>query len=344
MSMVDDDITSPEATAGVAPVSVIIRVPVEAVTVPSDHRQVDDDAVQSLADSMRIIGLKMPISIRTNRRTVFDQEIVERILVAGRHRLAAAEKLGWAEIDAIEQPDDEQARLWQIAENLHRKELTGIERAEQIAEWVELSEKRAGQVVQKSGGVGRPAGGVSEAARSLPVLGKTEEAWRKVVGRALQISGMTDEAKSAAREAGLADNQSALLAASVQPTTEGQLKKIQEIADRKKVGRRRPRRRRSPGHDTGTPTTKQTPHPEPGGDFDGLRKAFGDAGQDIKADHILVARDTESAHAQPAEYALIRIGNSLPAERRGELKKKLRDLQDEFNLQVQYTFLPRAPA
>ena len=43
------------------------------------------------------------------------------------------------------------ARLWEIAENLHRADLTVRGRVERIAEWVRLTEDKIGQLTQFSG-------------------------------------------------------------------------------------------------------------------------------------------------------------------------------------------------
>jgi hypothetical protein len=57
--------------------------------------------------------------------------------------LAAFKILGIEKIDCIVLDGDEvDGRLVEIAENLHRAELTAQERAEQIAEWVRLMETR----------------------------------------------------------------------------------------------------------------------------------------------------------------------------------------------------------
>ncbi len=69
-----------------------------------------------------------------------------------------------------------------------------------------------GQVGPKPQG-GRPEGGVRAAARELPVPGETEEARRHNVRRAVKIASLTPEAKQAAKDAALDDNQSALLKA-----------------------------------------------------------------------------------------------------------------------------------
>ncbi|WP_157898257.1 hypothetical protein [Yoonia vestfoldensis] len=85
------------------------------------------------------------------------------LLIAGRHRLAAAIKLKWESIDALQMPavdgdDGREAdgRLTEIAENLHRREISHIERAGLVAEWVRITGERiSGQVGHKIGR-GRP--------------------------------------------------------------------------------------------------------------------------------------------------------------------------------------------
>jgi hypothetical protein len=81
--------------------------------------------------------------------------------------------------------------------------------------------------------VGRPHGGIAQAARVLCVPGKTEEARRKSIERAMKIAEICPEAKDEAKRLGLEDNQSALLAiANVTP--EEQVAKAQERAARKR--------------------------------------------------------------------------------------------------------------
>ena len=182
---------------------------------------------------MKAIGLLQPILVVPRGGSGGGYE-----LVAGRHRLAAAKQLKWEGIDAIvlEGLADVDAKRAEIAENLYRAELTAAERAEHIAEWVRLTEAKAvsGQVVQKlssrgRAGEGRPESGISKAARELPVSGSTPEAKRKTVERALKIANdTTPEAKEAARTAGLADNQSALLKIADAPA-EAQVATVAEV-------------------------------------------------------------------------------------------------------------------
>lgn len=70
--------------------------------------------------------------------------------------------------------DENTARLWEISENLHRKDLTVDERSDQIAEWISLTEStlQPGQLApietKRIDGRGhRPESGISAASREL---------------------------------------------------------------------------------------------------------------------------------------------------------------------------------
>jgi hypothetical protein len=52
----------------------------------------------------------------------------------------------------------DQVRLWEIAENLHRAELSVLERSEHIAEWVRITDLISSQVVTNSKTEANPKG------------------------------------------------------------------------------------------------------------------------------------------------------------------------------------------
>lgn len=224
------------------------KVYTDCLTIPDRMRSLDQGKVDDLAKSMAAIGLQQPIS-------VWSPDENTAILVAGHHRFAAAVKLGWDEVDCIFlNMDATDRRLWEISENLHRSELTVQERSEHIAEWVRLTERKvSGQVAQKPQG-GRPEGGVSAASRELG-LERTD------VRRAVQIAGISEDAKEAARSAGLNDNQTALLEVARAPA-EQQVAKVEELRSRREVGR---------------PATKITVPRDPAGAAETLCRSFSDA-------------------------------------------------------------------
>lgn len=115
----------------------------------------------------------------------------------------------------------------EIAENLHRREITALERSELLAKWVRLTEerrkaeedKKAGEVAviprQVGGKRGRREGGIEKASRDLCVPAAN-------LRRSVKIAALSPAAKEAAKSVGLADNQSALLAAAKEQTPKNQ--------------------------------------------------------------------------------------------------------------------------
>jgi ParB-like chromosome segregation protein Spo0J len=207
-------------------------MPVDGIVVGKRFRQIDLEWVNALAQSISTVGLRTPITVRILPEILGADGVALQdvpVLVAGLHRLEAVKLLGWEDIDAfVVAGDDKDARLWEIAENLHRKDLTAQERAEQVAEWVKLTEDKAKAQVapsEKQHTGGRPNQGINEAVRDLGIE-------RTEAQRSMKIASMGPEAKEAARQHGLDDNQSALLAVAKAPPDQ-QVAKVQEIADQK---------------------------------------------------------------------------------------------------------------
>ena len=206
----------------------------DEIYVPDDRRALQPDKVADLAQSMKVLGLLSPIAVRWVRREVTLPNALTvkgaYHLVYGLHRLTAARQLGWTEIPcqilfsstaATEKPyapkmqgNDRQALMIEIAENLHRAELTALERSEHIAAWIKLVEENSqgsGEAEEISGeldrrAAGRPKGGRSAAAREIGI----SEADAR---RSERIAALPDEAKAEAKALGLDDNQVALLKA-----------------------------------------------------------------------------------------------------------------------------------
>ena len=183
---------------------------VENIKVPEHRaRGLDEATVARLAESLSRIGLQTPITVW--------QDDEWPTLVAGLHRLKAAERLGWKKVEVIYLEGDEQdARLWEISENLHRCDLSAVERAEHIAEWIHLTERMggateeaahpfppvagqgvSGQVVPKlsargRAGEGRPEGGIAAASRELGI-------GRKTALRAVKIAALPEGVREQAK-------------------------------------------------------------------------------------------------------------------------------------------------
>jgi ParB family chromosome partitioning protein len=190
---------------------IIMPLAIDDIAIPSGRREINQAAVKRLADSIDQIGLRHPITVRR-----FADKYT---LVAGLHRIEAHKKLGLEHIPAcIVSMSKAEARMWEIAENLHREDLTKLERAEQIEEWRKL----AAQLVQQDQHGGHNTRGQTATAEALGVS-HTE------VQRAEKIAHITDEAKEAAVEAGIDDNQSKLLEVA-REAPERQVAKVRELA------------------------------------------------------------------------------------------------------------------
>lgn len=171
--------------------------------------------------SIERAGLQSPPAVRILDKMVIDgeEEGSVPVLVYGHHRLEAAKRLGWRWIICLVlDVDDVDAELAEISENLHRAELTALERDEQLARWIELTtvkseipdgDAKPVQVAHVSGGRGNK-GGISAASRELGIE-------RTDAVRAVKVASLSPEAKAAAKEAGLDDNRSALLEAANRP-------------------------------------------------------------------------------------------------------------------------------
>jgi len=177
------------------------RVALSDITVPAHRaRGLDPVAVDRLAESIARLGLQTPITLR------YDQDADDILLVAGLHRLEAARKLGWETVPAIYTTvSHDEARMWEIAENLHRAELNAVERAEHIEEWRRLSAKVANHL-PPTGGAQPKEAGVRKAARELGVSHTT-------VQNAAKIAALPPEVKEQAKAEGWSQTK-ALAAAS----------------------------------------------------------------------------------------------------------------------------------
>ena len=192
----------------------VLLVPIADITIPEGFAEVDPDpvSVENIAESIRTFGLINPIAVRQQLFAFGTRQTTT--LVAGRSRLEAYKRLGEQQIPCAFFPDDEVgARFVRFSENLCRAHKTTLEEADEIAQLVEFSEQNKlgpfGQNVPKKG---RPLGRAAKAAKLLPVRGKTEDARRKKIERALTISeGIYPQYREEIKEFGLDNDQFALL-------------------------------------------------------------------------------------------------------------------------------------
>lgn len=212
------------------------RVKVSDIHIAHDRKRkhIDVKTVEALAASIREIGLQSPISIYFANDYEIDGELLDNvpILAAGAHRREALLLIGdkYDYIDCVVFEDRDTARLWELSENLHRSDLTDLERKEHTTEWITLTVKRreeinASQLVTHKKR-GQQPDGINAASRELGIN-------RMDAHRAMKVASLPEEAKQIARDTGLDNNQSAMLTAAKEPTPEAQTAKMQELADLK---------------------------------------------------------------------------------------------------------------
>lgn len=211
---------------------------IDEIMVPQG-RELDPETVASMATSIEQLGLLTPIA-------VFADDEGYRV-ISGRHRLAAMRSIGKEQIEALVYYDltDVQIRLSEIVENLHRAELSALQRAEQISEYTKLMwerRKEGGAQVghhpsNVKGSSGRESGD-SAAARDLGIS-------RQAVQRSVTIANIDPAAKGAAKEAGFDDNQQALLKIGAAPK-EQQAIIVTELVEKNRAKKARKKCSNSP--------------------------------------------------------------------------------------------------
>lgn len=88
------------------------------------RRDMDEDALRDLADSIRRFGLLTPLLVRRAPGGMYE-------LIAGERRLRAMELLGWSHADAIvSSACDQDSALIALIENLQREDLHFLDEAE----------------------------------------------------------------------------------------------------------------------------------------------------------------------------------------------------------------------
>ncbi len=106
----------------------VLSIPLDQIDVGDRLRSIDPDHAALIAESFQTNGQMTPIEVRMVPGGRYR-------LVAGAHRLEAANIAGMAEITAIRvEADDDQALLREIDENLCRRDLSELDRATFLAE------------------------------------------------------------------------------------------------------------------------------------------------------------------------------------------------------------------
>ena len=154
----------------------IIHLPVDQIEVGHLRRPVSESQVADLIDSISRLGLLQPPVVTPGHT-----------LVAGRHRLEAVKRLGWATVPVVvAELSDLQARLAAVDENLVRNDLTRLERFEHVVHRAELvaalgQRKRVGRPRKADTVSGFPKT-TEDIAAASGLSGRTLQRAAKIVG------------------------------------------------------------------------------------------------------------------------------------------------------------------
>jgi hypothetical protein len=110
-------------------------IPIADIIISPNRPSLEEEKLEWLVEWMGTGRQVTPISLH---RGTDDHKL---FLDDGAHRIAAAKRLGWTTIAAdIFNWAPQSRRMWEITEYLNWTELTALERAEWIAEWISMME------------------------------------------------------------------------------------------------------------------------------------------------------------------------------------------------------------
>ena len=190
----------------------VLSLPLSEVRIPELRLRGLGD-IDALRESIANAGLLQPIIVDKSHT-----------LVCGLHRLEACRSLGWthipAVVDALEGP---RARLAEVDENLCRRELSVLERAEHIALRRTLWEQmRAERAPAEETGAKRKKQKAPEAPLALFVDDTARRTGRAkaAVREDLRIGELPEDVRAVARETPVSHNKRELLALTRMPQEE----------------------------------------------------------------------------------------------------------------------------
>ena len=177
--------------------SILEEVEINQIKVGTRLRKIDQDKVNDLVESIRLVGLLHPIVVDANNN-----------LLAGNHRLEAYRTLGKDQIPAqIIDMDELNAELVQIDENLILNQLTILETAEHLIRREEILTKLGKRSTVKDNqyaGVNSDTSTTKELASELGLLERKYQ-------RIKQVHKIDPDAREILKETDVSNNLNGLL-------------------------------------------------------------------------------------------------------------------------------------
>ncbi len=215
-----------------------LTLDLSTIRIRKDHRPLNHEKVRELKSSVSAVGMLHPIAVY---RRVKNGK-VRFYLASGRTRLEVLKELGHArhEVVVIERKN---AKLWMIVENLHRYELSQLQRSRDLVRYSELVLARDSPA--ERGGAQPHNLGVSAVARQFGVdRGRVRAAFRH--------KHIQPASEAALVEAGLENNACFLDKVAAKKSAAKQLEVIRTEASRRKIARPKKKLRPSDAPSIGT--------------------------------------------------------------------------------------------
>jgi ParB family chromosome partitioning protein len=183
------------------------RMNPEDIVVHPRFRPLNEEKVIELMETFKTVNQISPITVRF----VMDGGKETYVLVVGNHRLQACLRLGIHVMVKVIECSNEVAAAMEISENLHRNELTALEKAEHLSRWISV------------------VGNIEEAAKQAGVSTGTAR-------DAAKISAISPAAKEAAKAVGL-DKSAAMLSMIASENYDDQVSAVGVIIEAKRKSR-----------------------------------------------------------------------------------------------------------
>lgn len=202
----------------------LCTIRIDRIVVGKNHRPHDADAINDMAVSIREVGVITPVLLQHAGKT--DDGRSKYLCKSGALRIHGAKEVGYTKIGAIVlNGDEDHVQLCGIAVDLFRDDLTVLQQAEFLKDWLVITRKKGEQNAQPGGQQPRDKG-LSKAAKALSLS-------RRTVSRLEAIGDLSPEIKAAIKAAKLDDSKTCLLAITKAETDEKQLKKVEELRHHK---------------------------------------------------------------------------------------------------------------
>ena len=202
-----------------------MQINIDSILQSKRKRVLKIEKVIELAESIKLLGLINPITVRKSNSNYE--------LIAGAHRIEAYRLLGKAEIEAtIFESGDEIAELAEIDENLNRNDLTVLEQGEHLQRRNEILDAMGMRAVSGTNLKNLTTGDTVSPVQTTDDLAAEIGISERSVQRKIQIARDIDEdVKDVIRETEIADSTTQLLEIARMPVEEQK-----EIAEEIKNG------------------------------------------------------------------------------------------------------------